>query len=733
MNAHVKASRTSRRGFLLGAAFTGGALVIGHMPLAQAAEAELGPFGPAPPPGPPINPLAAFIKVGPDGSVTVVSKFLEMGQGAHAGVAALVAEELDADWSKVRFEHAPNNAKLYSNSLFHMQGTGGSSSIASSHKEMREAGAAARYMFVQAAAKRWEVPASEIAVKNGVVSHKSGKSAGFGELLADAAKVPTPQSPKLKDPKTFALVGKPRARRKDCGSKSTGKATYTQDVQKPGMLIAVVAHSPRWGGKVASYDDTAARAIPGVVEVVQVPSGVAVLGTNTYAARRGRDALNVTWDDSAAEKRSSDQILADFKKIAAGQGAVKGEAFDSKGNAAGAFDGELVEATYDFPYLAHAAMEPMNCVAELNGGKLKLTYGCQAHGWDMPVVGQELGIPPESIEVETVFAGGSFGRRGSPSGDYPAECVAIAKAVAAKNTSLKGRPVKLVWTREDDLSTGKYRPLVHHAVAVKLGKDGYPTAWRHRVVGQPLLLFPGAKVDGGTVEGVQGNPYLKATPIVDAQAFAPTSPVTVHFWRSVGASHTCMAMEHTIDQLARKAGKDGVEYRREMFRRADAKRHLAALNLAVSKSDWGKPAPEGMVRAVAVFECFGTVVAQIAEVTMKNNVPRVGRVVCAVDCGMAITPDQIASQMEGGVCYGLSAALYGKTTLKDGVAQEKNFNTYRVLRIDEAPHVETYIVPSTNPPSGVGEPGVPLMAPIVASAVMQFTGKPVSALPIVNA
>jgi len=728
MNAPVKPlgrKSPSRRGFILGASFTGGALLIGRVPAAQAAM----PAGP--PPGPPINPLAAFIKIAPNGDVTVVSKFLEMGQGSHAGVAAMICEELDADWSKVRFEHAPNNAKLYANSLFHMQGTGGSSSIASSHKEMREAGASARHMFVQAAAQRWNVAASEITVKNGVVSHPSGKSAGFGDLLADAAKVPLPAAPKLKDPKDFTLIGAPRARRKDCGSKSTGRARYTLDVQAKGMLVAVVAHSPRFGGVVKSFDDAEARKVPGVAAVVQVPSGVAVLADNTYAARKGRDALKVTWDDAKAEMRSSDQITADYRKIAAGQGGVEGVPFENKGTIAGAFDGELFEATYDFPYLAHAAMEPMNCVAELKDGKLKLTYGCQAQGWDTPMAGQALGVAPESIEVESVFAGGSFGRRGSPSGDYVVECVDIARNVAAKVPALAGRPVKLVWTREDDMGAGKFRPLVHHAVAVKVGKDGYPTAWRHRVVGQPLMLFPGAKFDGGTVEGVLGSPYLKATPVVDTLAFAPVSPVPVHFWRSVGASHTGMVMEHTIDQLAHRAKKDPAEYRRELYKRAGADRHLKVLDLVLARSDWGKPAPAGTARAIAVFECFGTVVGQVADVTIKNGVPRVGKVVCAVDCGMAITPDQIAAQMEGGVCYGLSAALFGKTTLKNGLLEQKNFNTYRVLRMDEAPMVETHILPSTNPPSGVGEPGVPLMAPIVASAILQLTGKPTSSLPFV--
>ncbi len=470
-----------------------------------------------------------------------------------------------------------------------------------------------------------------------------------------------------------------------------------------------------------------------MVEVVQIPSGVAVLADNTYAAKKGRDALKVTWDDSHAEMRGSDAILADFKHMAAGQSDVPGNPFDNHGDATGAFTGELFETTYDFPYLAHATMEPMNCSIVLDGDKVKLTYGCQAQGWDQPAVGQALGVAPETVEIETLFAGGSFGRRGTPSGDYVVECANVAKAAAAKTPALRGRPVKLVWTREDDMMAGKYRPLVHHAVAVKLGPDGYPAAWRHRIVGPRLLNFPGMKVDPTVVDGVMGSPYLKATPVTDTLVYSPDSIVPVSFWRSVEATHTAMAMEHTIDQLARKAGKDPAEYRRELYTRARADRHLSVLELAIAKSDWGKPVPTGWARTIAVHEAFGTVVAQVADVTIKNGEPRVGRVVSAVNCGVAVTPDQIRAQMESAVCYGLSAALFGQITLKDGVPEQHNFDRYRVLRMDEAPTVETYVVPSAAPPSGIGEPGTPLMAPIVAAALLQLTGKPTTSLPFVKA
>ena len=720
MNAPFKTLATDRRRFLIGAALVGGSLLVG--PTVALADGE---------PASDVGAFGAFVRIDPDGAVTVVNKHLEMGQGNHVGVAALVAEELDADWARVKVVHSPANDKLYANLFLRMQGTGGSSAIANSYTQMRTAGASARAMFVQAAARKWGVPAAEITVKDSVVSHAaSGRSAGFDALVADAATIPPPQAPVLKDPKSFTLVGTERARRKDSGAKSSGRARYTQDVQSPDLLVAMVAHSPRFGGKVSGFDDADARKVKGVVEVVQIPTGVAVLATSTYAAKKGRDALKISWDDSQAEKRSSDQILVDFKAmVASGQGGV---AFDDHGDKAGAFDGELFEASYDFPYLAHAAMEPMNCSVLIKDGKVKFTYGCQSQGWDQAADGRALGVAPDSIEIETLFAGGSFGRRGTPSGDYVVETVEIARAAAAKTPALAGRPVKLVWTREDDMAAGKYRPLVHHALAIKTDAEGYPLAWRHRVVGQPVFSFPGSKYDGATVEGVQGSPYLKATPVTDTLVFAGQSPVPVSFWRSVGAAHTGMVMEHTVDQLAHKAGKDPAEYRRELFRRAKADRHLGVLDLVLAKSDWGKPTQPGWARAIAVFECFGTVVGQVADVTIKNGEPRVGKVVCAVDCGVAVTPDQIRAQMEGGVCYGLSAALFGQITLKDGVVEQRNFDTYRVLRMDEAPTVETWIVPSANPPSGVGEPGTPLIAAIVANGLLQLTGKPTSSLPFVR-
>ena len=711
----------SRRDVVVGATLVGGALLVGCSPadlMSAGSKVDVGAFGP-------------FIRFDPDGAVTVLSKHIEFGQGNHACLAAIVAEELDADWSRVKVVHAPANAKLYGNKGLGIQLTGGSSAISNSWEQLRKAGAGARAMFVQAAAIKWNVPAGQITVKDSVVSG-GGKSAGFGELIADAAKVTPPENPTLKDPKTFTLIGTDRVRRKDSLIKSNGTARYTQDVQLPDMLVAVVAHAPRFGASVKSFNGDDAKKVAGVVDVYQIPTGIAVVADSTYAARMGREALKVEWDEGKAETRSSATIAQQWRDIAAGKGPtdLKWEAFDSKGDAAAASAGKgasVFETTYDFPYLAHATMEPMNCVAVVDGNKVKLIHGSQAQTLDQMAAAKIVKTLPGSVEIETLFAGGSFGRRANFQSDYVAECVHIAQKVG------HGRPVKLIWTREDDMRAGYFRPLVHHAVRVTLDKDGYPATWRHRIVSQSIMKgspMPSKGPDQTAIEGTAGSPYLKATPIVDAQLALPEAGVPVLWWRSVGATHTAFVMEHTIDQLARKAGKDPVDYRRALYAKAGADRHLAVLNLAVEKAG---PAPAaGWTRGVAVHESFGSVVAQVAEVKLVDGQPRVGRVVTAIDCGVAVSPDQIAAQMEGGTCYGLSAALHGEITLTDGAVDQSNFDTYRVLRMNEAPSVETHIVPSGNPPSGVGEPGTPVIGPAVANALLAISNTPTTRLPFIR-
>ena len=715
----------TRRDLVVGATLVGGALLVGCSPgdlLSVGAKEDFGAFGP-------------FIKIGADGAVTVISKHIEFGQGNHAGLAAIVAEELDADWTKVKVEQAPAIAKVYANTGMGVQGTGGSSAISNSWTQLRQAGAGAKAMFVEAAANKWNAPAGEITVKDSVVSHaKSGKSATFAELLPEAGKIAPPKAPVLKDPKTFTLIGTDRVRRKDSQAKSDGTARFTQDVQLPDMLVAMVAHAPRYGAKVASFDATEAKKVAGVVEVYQIPTGVAVVAQNTWAARKGREALKVSWDESGAEKASSDTLAANYRQWAAGKGTLpektEWQAFETKGDAAKKVQGTIFETTYDFPFLAHAAMEPMNCVAQVGTGKAKLTFGSQIPTVDQLNTAKIVGMLPGAVEIETLFAGGSFGRRANFQSDYVAECVEIAKKVG------KMRPVKLIWTREDDMAAGYFRPLTHHALKITLDKDGYPVSWRHRVVTQTLMKgspIPTKGVDETTVEGTKGSPYLKATPVVDAQVLMPDVNIPVLWWRSVGATHTAFVMEHTIDQLARKAGKDPVAYRRTLYEKAGATRHLAVLNLAAEKAGWDKPAPAGWSRGIAVHESFGTLVAQVAEVKLVDGQPKVGRVITAVECGTPISPDQIAAQMEGGICYGLSAALYGKISLKDGMVEQTNFDTYRVLRNSEAPTVETHIVPSGNAPSGTGEPGTPVIAPAVANALLALNGQATGSLPFMKA
>ena len=703
-----------------------GALLVGCSPsdlMAAGAKTEVGAFGP-------------FIKIAPDGAVTLISKHIEFGQGNHAGLAAIVAEELDADWDRVGFEHAPANAKLYANGGLGAQLTGGSTAINNSWDQLRKAGAAARAMFVEAAANRWGAPAGEITVANGVVSHAaSSRSATFAELLEDAARVTPPEEPKLKDPAQFTLIGTDRVRRKDSRTKSTGQTVFTIDVQAPNLLVAMVAHPPRFGAKVASFDSAAALKVPGVVAVHEIPSGVAVVAETTWAAKQGRDALTVQWDEAKAETRGSAEILTRFQALAAGSAEpADGEAwesFESKGEAATQTGGELLEVAYDFPYLAHATMEPMDCVAEVKGNKVKLTFASQGPTLDQLNVARIVANLPGAVEIETLPAGGSFGRRANFQSDFVVECVHIAKKVG------EGRPVKLVWTREDDMAAGYYRPLVHHRVQVRTGGDGFPTAWTHKIVTQSIMKgapFGGGGVDETAVEGAKGSPYLKATPHVDAQLITPDIGVPVLWWRSVGATHTAYVMEHTIEQLARKAGQDPVAYRRALYQKAGAERHLAVLDLAAEKAGWGQPAPEGWTRGVAVHESFGSVVAQVAEVKLENGEPRVGRVVTAIDCGTAIAPDQIAAQMEGGTCYGLSAALYGQITLTEGRVDQTNFDTYRVLRHNEAPRVESCIVakPAGTHPTGVGEPGTPVIGPAVANALLALNGARITAQPFVK-
>jgi isoquinoline 1-oxidoreductase subunit beta len=668
----------------------------------------------------------AFLRIGADDSVTVIAKHVEMGQGAYTGIATVVAEELGADWSKVRVESAPADVKRYANFAFGMQGTGGSSAMANSWMQLREAGAKARAMLVSAAAKQWQVPPESLTVDNGVVHDASGKHhATFGSLVGVASKLPVPDKVTLKDPKDYQLIGH-RIPRVDVPPKCDGSAEFTIDVEMPGMLVALLKRPPLFGATVASFDASAASAVPGVVKVVQVPGGVAVIAKGFWAAKKGRDALEVKWDDSHAEKRGSSEIMAEYKKLAE----QPGMSARKEGDAAGAMAkaAHKISAAFEFPYLAHAPMEPLDAVVKLSADSCEIWAGDQFQTVDQANAAKTAGLDPQKVSIHTLYAGGSFGRRANTISDYIVEAVSIAKAYGADGT-----PIKLQWTREDDIHGGLYRPMYYHKLEAGLDAQGALTSWRHVIVGQSILggtAFSAMVKDGidsTSVEGAANIAY--AIPNIDVELQTTKTGVPVLWWRVVGSSHTTFAVESFIDDAAHAAGKDPYAFRRDML--AHEPRMRAVLDLAAEKAGWSdKPLPKGKGRGIAVAEAFNSFVAQVAEVTVSDSGDiKVDRVVCAVDCGTAINPDIIAAQMEGGVGFGLGAALYGAITLKDGRVEQDNFNSYRVLRMNEMPRVEVHIVPSAVAPTGVGEPGVAPLGPAVANAVFAATGKRTYAFP----
>ncbi|HJU20963.1 MAG TPA: xanthine dehydrogenase family protein molybdopterin-binding subunit [Casimicrobiaceae bacterium] len=672
----------------------------------------------------------AFLRIAPDNTVTVIVKHVELGQGTYTGLPMLVADELDAAWSQVRVEGAPADAKRYNNLFWgSMQGTGGSTALANSFEQYRQAGAAARTMLVAAAAERFKVKPEAISVRNGIVS-TGAKKATFGELAASAAKQPVPTSPSLKEPKDFVYIGK-GAPRTDSKAKSTGTAIYTQDVKLPDMLTAVVAHAPRFGAKVTHIDPASVSHIAGVRYVVEIPTGVAVVAANFWTAKKGRDALKVEWDADSGLKQSSADIAAEFKRLAGTPGTIARNDGDSA--AAIAKAARTLEATYEFPYLAHAAMEPMNCVVRLDANRCEVWNGEQFQTADQRAIAKVVGLAPEQVEIHQLFAGGSFGRRANPHSDYLVEAASIAKAIGKP-----GIPVKLVWTREDDMRAGYFRPAYQHVLRAGLDAQGNVTGWQHRIIGQSILSGSPFEamvkngVDPTSAEGATNIPYAISDVNVDLHSTRIAVPV--QWWRSVGSTHTAYSVETFIDELATAARKDPVAFRKALL--AQKPKHLSVLELVADKAGWGTPLAPGKsrekrARGIAVHESFNTAVAQVAEVTVReDNTFRVDRVVCAVNCGLAVNPDNVRAQMEGGIGYGLSAALFGAITIKDGGVVQSNFHDYRVLRINEMPLVEVHIVPSTDKPTGVGEPGVPPIAPAVANAIAAATGKRLRVLPL---
>ena len=694
-----------RRDFLQVTGTIGAGLVIGfRIPDRRGAA----PFAPN-----------AWLRIGTDDSVLVVVDRSEMGQGVSTALPMLLAEELEADWGKIRFEFAPAD-KAYINPLFGLQGTGGSSSVRAAWKPLREAGARARSVLIAAAAQTWGVePASCRAEAGAVIHTATNRRLMYGALAQRAATIPVPADVQLKDPKDWRLAGKP-TKRLDTRVKVNGTAQFGIDVRVPGMLTAVVARSPVFGGKVSSFDATAAKAIPGVRHVVQISSGVAVIGDGYWPAKQGRDALKVSWDEGPVAQVSSASISSLFAQRATQDGAVARHDGDAVTALAGAV--QHIDAVYEMPFLAHATMEPMNCTAHVRAGAVEIWAPTQFQTGAQMAGGQIGGIPPEQVVVHTTYLGGGFGRRFEL--DFILEALETSKAASA--------PVKVVWSREDDIQHAQYRPANYHQLRAGLDASGRPVAWTHRIVAPSIMarMFPQTVkngLDGEAVEGGVGLPY--AVPNVHVDYLLTDTGIPVGFWRSVNNSFNSFAVEGFIDELAVAAKQDPYEYRRALL--TNAPRHRGVLELAAAKAGWGTALPAGRGRGIAVYKSFESFAAQVAEVSVSPaGDVRVHRVVCAIDCGMYVNPSTIEAQMQGGIVYGLTAALKGAIDIQGGRVVQSNFHDYQMLRLAEMPVVEVHIVPSSEAPGGVGEPGTPPIAPAVCNAIFAATGKRIRRLPI---
>ena len=705
----------NRRGFLKSSAALAGGLVIGfYLPMdSKRAFAQ----EPAKKPYPP----DAFLKIDKDGSVTVMVKHLEFGQGVTTAIPMLLAEELGCDWSKVKFALAPAG-QVYAHTAFGMQMTGGSTSTADSWMQMRQVGASARTMLVQAAATQWKVKPAECRVEKGVVIGPGGKKAGFGQLADAAAKLPVPESVELKDRKDFTIIGKP-TKRIDAAGKVNGSAKFGIDVKIPNLLTAVVAHPPLFGATVKSYDAEKVKKIPGVTHVVETASGIAIVGQTFWAAKKGRDALEVEWDLGGTSPTSSVELSKQFRDLATRPGLVAKKVGDPDAitKATG-----VITAEYEVPFLAHAPMEPLNCTIDFKGDRAEIWVGSQFQTVDLMAAAKAMGLEPQNVKLNTMLAGGGFGRRANPASDYIVEAAEIAKRLKL--------PVKVVWTREDDIKGGYYRPMYVHRVQAGFDAQGKLSAWNHVIVGQSILAGTAFEqymvkegIDATSVEGVADTPY--DFPNFLCTLHSPKTGVPGLWWRSVGHSHTAFVMETMMDELAGVAKKDPVEFRRALL--AKQPRVLATLNLAAEKSGWGTPLPKGRARGIAVHEAFGSVCAHVAEVSVEGGTVKVHRVVSALDCGVVVNPLTVEAQVQSAVAFGLSGALYGAITLKDGKVEQSNFHDYQVLRMNEMPTVEVHLVRSAvDRPTGVGEPGVPAVAPAVANALFVLTGKRARELPL---
>ena len=717
--------RSTRRELLIGAVASAGGLVVGyHMVGAPANAAD--PVAEAPTP----NPFAGYVRIGADNRVTVLSAHFEMGQGTYNGIATLVAEELDAAWDQMDVEGGSGNPALYGNLAWGgaIQGTGGSTAMASSFDRYRKAGAAARALLVAAASEEWGVPADEISVEDGIVSHPSGASATFGELVERASAQTIRGEPTLKPRSDWRLIGNEALPRYDSRPKVTGQQDFTIDIKLPGMLTAVMIHPPRFGASLVSFNAADALAMPGVVDVVETPRGVAVVGEHYWAALRARDRVVTEWDETGAETRSSDALLEEYRALAVEPGQAVARDEGDVEQALGSSE-TVLEANFEFPYLAHAALEPLNAVARRNeDGTLEVWGGHQMPDLYQNVAAEIAGVAPDQVRLHVMKSGGSFGRRAVTDADVIVEAVSIAKALGWR------APVKVQWSREDDMRAGRFRPMYVHRLRAALNADGNVRAWHNHIVGQSILRgtpFEGFLVTNGvdltSVEGASNLPY--AIPNLRVDLTTTDVGVPVLWWRAVGSTHTAFAVEAFMDEIAEAVGRDPVDLRLSLL--DGHPRHAAVLRLAAEQAGWGEPLPEGRFRGVALAESFNSYVAQVAEISLDDaGRIRVQRVVCAVDCGTPINPDQIRAQMEGGIGFGLGAILRSEITLTDGLVDQDNFHTYEVLRIEEMPHVEVHIVPSEEAPTGVGEPGVPPIGPAVANAVYAATRTRYRSLPL---
>ncbi|EEE39006.1 twin-arginine translocation pathway signal [Rhodobacteraceae bacterium KLH11] len=716
---------TSRRGFLKGAAATGAVLLVGARPdgILAAASSESTQFNP-------------FVKIDADGIVIVVVKHFEMGQGPATGLPTLVAEEIGASMDQIDYEFAPSNPQVYNNLFFgQIQGSGGSTAMANSWQQYRQAGAAAREMLIAAAAQTWDVDASGITIEEGIV--KAGEqSAPIAEFVTAAAQLDAPVEPHLKDPSEFRLIGNESVRRKDSPIKGNGQAKYGMDMHLPNQMVVMIKRPESRGGVVVGFDDSASKEIKGFINAATLPNqaGVAVYAEDTWAAIQAREALDVEWDVSVAETRDSDQIEAEIRAALDAEPQYNVNKADAA-TVAAAIDGAdtVLEETFYFPLLAHAPMEPMNCTIEQTAdGKIVMHDACQIPTGVHYALQQIFEMPAEQIEINTLLAGGSFGRRATPEADYQVEA-ALAFVVTDRS-----RPVKLVWTREDDIRSGYYRPAFGHKVRVGLDGQGNIVGWQHQVAGQSIMKGTAFEsfavhdgIDHSSVEGIADSPY--AIPGMALGLTDTPKATTVLWWRSVGHTHTAYVMETMMDKIAKAAGRDPVEFRLAHLAddsNADQKRKAGVLKLAMEKADWGN-APAGRAQGIAVHKSFGSYVAEVVEVSGNaENGIKIEKVTCAVDCGIAVNPDVVKAQVQGGAGYGIGHVMRDKITLTGGAVDQSNFPDYEPLRISDIGAIEVHIVASAEAPSGIGEPGTPPAAPALANAIAAATGPHVTHLPM---